>query len=66
MELYNSSHNEVNGNNAYAGGILVETGMSASIIGNDISYNMLNGTNGNCGGIHVVRSTGEILIDGGF
>jgi hypothetical protein len=59
------THNEVNGNDALAGGIMIEDGIIASVIGNDVSYNVLNGTHGsNCGGIYVLRSTDAILIDG--
>ena len=58
------THNEVNGNEAFAGGITIDPGIDASVIDNDVSDNVLNGTNGIGGGIYVRRTTGAILIDG--
>jgi hypothetical protein len=52
------------GNGAYAGGLGIETGMSAIVHGNDISFNELKAPiNGRGGGIHIRWEAEMILID---
>jgi len=59
------TYNQINGNKAYAGGILIEHGSNVSVIDNEISSNELNGTNvGRGGGIWVVLRSGTTIIDG--
>jgi hypothetical protein len=59
------TENVVNGNYAETGGIQIDIGMSASIIGNTISDNQLNGTTfGEGGGIRLLWKIGSDTIDG--
>jgi predicted GH43/DUF377 family glycosyl hydrolase len=58
------SYNQANGQRPFAGGVSIEGGMSASIIGNLISHNTLSGTvAGTGGGIEIGGLEGTTIID---
>jgi hypothetical protein len=58
------SHNQVNGQRTFAGGVSIEGGINASIIGNKISYNTLSGlVAGTGGGIEIAGLEGTAIID---
>jgi hypothetical protein len=59
---YNISTGDIS---AYAGGLTIETGMSATVLSNDISFNELNAPNASQGGgIRLYLESELILIDG--